>query len=83
MATGLACIATQVGGHNEVIENEVNGLLIPPRSVKSIVVAIEQVTGNEELRTCMGQKARARMITFGDYQLNAGKLLALFNSQKS
>jgi len=82
MATGLTCIATEVGGHNEVIEHEVNGLLILPRSVKSIVVSIEQVTGNEELRTCMGQEARARMIAFGDYQLNAGKLLALFNSQR-
>ncbi len=83
MATGLACIATEVGGHNEVIENEVNGLLIPPRSVNSISAAIEKITCNDELSNNMGLKARARMVAFGNYQLNAGKLLELFKKTGS
>lgn len=80
MASGLACIATEVGGHNEVIENGVDGILIQPHSVTEIVTAIETVTGSEDLRKSMGMKARARMIAFGDYKTNAGKLLELLKN---
>lgn len=38
---GLLVIATDVGGNKEVIEHEVNGLLIPPKSSQAIVDAID------------------------------------------
>jgi teichuronic acid biosynthesis glycosyltransferase TuaC len=78
MATGLPCIATEVGGHNEVIKNNENGLLIQPGSVSDLVTAISTLTGDEALRESMGIKARARMRAFGDYVQNAQKLLELF-----
>jgi teichuronic acid biosynthesis glycosyltransferase TuaC len=82
MATGLPCIATEVGGHNEVINNNENGLLIQPRSVSDLVTAISTLTGNDALRDSMGMKARERMLAFGDYVQNAEKLLQLFKKQK-
>jgi glycosyltransferase involved in cell wall biosynthesis len=77
MATGLPCIATEVGGHNEVIENGKSGLLIQPRSVEQITAAIKTLIADEALRTAMGAAARERMLALGDYKQNAAKLLEL------
>lgn len=77
MASGLPCIATEVGGHNEVIENGESGILIKPRSADEIANAILSILNDDELRTTMGIKARERMIQFGDYVQNAGKLMEL------
>ena len=80
MASGLACIATEVGGHNEVIRNESNGLLIPPRNVLELVDAINTIVNNGDLRATMGVNARARMIEFGDYLMNGKKLLTMLEN---
>ena len=77
MACGLPCIATEVGGHNEVIENKEEGILVQPRSVEELADAIQTVTGNEGLRKTMGANAREKMIRMGDYIHNGGKLLEL------
>jgi len=44
MATGTPVISTNVGGMPELIENEVNGLLINPKSSKEIYEAIMKLT---------------------------------------
>jgi len=82
MACGLACVATDVGGHNEVIENAEEGILVPPRSVDALAAAIRTMTDSDELRKKMGVKARTKMIAFGDYLYNSGKLLALFQKDR-
>ncbi len=82
MASGLPCIITEVGGHNEVIESEEEGILIQPKSVPDIINALKKITGNEVLRQSIGTKAREKMIQFGDYQMNARKLLHLLEQHK-
>ena len=77
MASGLPCIATAVGGHSEVIESPEEGILVQPRSITELVNAIVAITGDEEKRKSMGIKARQKMIAFGDYLVNAKKLLGL------
>ena len=80
MASGLACIATDVGGHNEVIENMEEGVLIRPRSVDELAKAIQILSSDEDLRRNMGTNARRKMIDMGDYQHNSRKLLDLLRS---
>lgn len=78
MASGLACIATDVGGHNEIIENKDEGLLVKPRTVEELAIAIQTVISDEPLRKTMGLNARKKMISMGDYIFNSRKLLDLF-----
>lgn len=78
MATGLSCIATEVGGHNEVIEHRSSGLLIPARDTDALAEALETLLYDDELRLQMGIEARKKMIAFGDYKENGTKLLKLF-----
>lgn len=77
MASGLVCIATNVGGHSEVIQDKSNGILIESRSVEEIAEAISYVIANEGLRKLMGEKARTSMLAFGDYYENAKQLKSI------
>lgn len=50
MCLGKPIIATNVGGIPEVIRNEFNGLLIPPRDSKAIYGALIKLLNNKKLR---------------------------------
>lgn len=46
MALGLPVVSTEVGGTPFLINNKVNGLLVPPRDVEQFVRAVESVLDN-------------------------------------
>ena len=48
MAAGLPVIATCVGGTPEIIENGINGLLVPPKDPSALARAILRVLGDSE-----------------------------------
>ncbi len=50
MASGIPIIATEVGGIPHVIQHEVNGLLIAPRSVRHIKDAVSRLVSDASLR---------------------------------
>jgi glycosyltransferase involved in cell wall biosynthesis len=58
MSCGVAVIASQIGGTNLVIQNDVNGLLVPPGDIPSLTRAIMRLIQNEELRKNLGREAR-------------------------
>ena len=60
MAHGRAVVATAVGGLRDAIEDGVDGLLVPPRDVAALRAAIERLLGDDELRTRLGEAARAK-----------------------
>lgn len=53
-AMGLPSIATNINGCNELIEDGVNGRLIPTKSVEAIVTASSELIMNNDLRIQMG-----------------------------
>ena len=57
MATGLMCVATSVGGIPEVVRDEVNGLLVPPRDPVSLRTAIERGIASPSFRERLGHQA--------------------------
>jgi len=52
------CIATDIGGCNEIIENNVNGLLIPAKNIESIVESVEILLNNKNLCDMFGFSSR-------------------------
>jgi glycosyltransferase involved in cell wall biosynthesis len=47
---GIPCIATNVGGIPEIIENMVSGILVQPRQPEEITKAINYFVGNKNIR---------------------------------
>jgi len=61
MASGLAVIATEVPGHQDVVEPAATGLLVPPGDDAAMSVAIESLLNDPERRRRMGQAGRERV----------------------
>jgi glycosyltransferase involved in cell wall biosynthesis len=63
MAAGLPVIATAVGSVDEVLHNNLNGLLIPPGDVAEIESAMLALAASRELRQQLGAAARSSVLT--------------------
>lgn len=57
-ACGCALVATDIPGCREVVQDGVNGLLVPPRDSQALAEALEKLLKDDALRTQMGQASR-------------------------
>jgi glycosyltransferase involved in cell wall biosynthesis len=64
-ALGTPVVATGVCGNPEVVEHEVNGLLVPPRSPDALRAALERLLGDRDLQRRFVEAGLARMDRFG------------------
>ncbi len=60
MAAGLPCIATHAGGNAEAVEDEISGLLVPPKSPQHLVDSIIRLMSSADLRENLGNEAKRR-----------------------
>ncbi len=58
MATGLPIIATDIPENRELIENEVNGILIPIKNSQAIKIALKNILHDEKLKELLNNKAQ-------------------------
>lgn len=56
-ATGLAVLATDVGGNREIIAEGVTGLLVPPNDNHALAEALGRLLGDSQLRQSLGESA--------------------------
>ena len=55
---GVPIVASAVGGIPEAVENEKNGLLVPPADTNALKTAIERLLAQPELRTSFGESGQ-------------------------
>jgi glycosyltransferase involved in cell wall biosynthesis len=60
MACGLPIVTTHVGAIAEIVEDGVEGLIVAPRDVESLVEALERLRRDPVLRQQLGQAGLAR-----------------------
>jgi len=61
MACSRPIVATGAGGIPEIVEDEVNGLLVPPRDHTALAAAIVRALKDDDLRRRMGEAGFARV----------------------
>jgi glycosyltransferase involved in cell wall biosynthesis len=61
MACARPIVATRAGGIPEIVEDDVTGLLVPPRDVVALSQAIVRALGDERLRARLGAAGVARV----------------------
>lgn len=55
-------LATQIGGVEDVVENGVSGILVPPADPPALAQALTELMNDPDLRKKLGRAARARII---------------------
>jgi glycosyltransferase involved in cell wall biosynthesis len=58
MAAGVPMVATAVGGTPEMIEDDVTGVLVPPKDAYTMAIAIGTLLGDPAKAHAMGEAAR-------------------------
>jgi len=61
MAHGRAVVASAVGGLTELVEDDVTGLLVPPRDPLALRAAIDRLLADSDLRARLGAEGRRRV----------------------
>lgn len=65
LASGLAVIATDVGGNAEAVRPDEDGLIIPPMQPDALDSAAERILADSTFRRQLSENARARSTEFG------------------
>lgn len=69
MAAGLVCVATPVGGNNEVLGHGQYGVMVPVGDVQSWARTLIQLGRDENLRRNLGNRARERILKTYDFNV--------------
>ncbi len=80
MALGLPCISTDCPtGPSDIIDNEINGVLIPVDNEKALINAVNNMIDNPEEAYQMGKRAKEKMKSNYAAKVSARKLLKFLN----
>ena len=80
MASGLPCVATDVGGISDAISHGMNGMVVPPESPEALADAISELLNDPDKRSKMGELARATVASNFNGVESAKQLCALLTS---
>ena len=80
MASGLPVIATNVGGNPELVEENINGTLVPPSDPYSLAEAIKSYIGNTEKLESHGHAGRKKVKTSYSLGNMVNKYLDIYNA---
>lgn len=80
MACGKPVIATNVGGPTEIIQDRVNGLLVPPANPEAMAAQIVRLMGDENERRRIGRNARETVLQRFSWSVVAEQYHQLYSS---
>ncbi len=83
MASGVPCIMNNVGGANEVISHEIDGLLVTPGLPEELVAAIKRLIENEGARRKIALRARERVQSSFNVEVTAHAIQAILLGQRT
>ncbi len=74
-ACELPVVASEVGGIPELIENDITGFMVPPRSPEVLTEKLKFMIANPEVTNTIARKARQKMLCEFNYHQN-GQILS-------
>ena len=80
MACALPVVVTGISGIPELVENDVNGVLVPTRDARPLADAIERLLRNPATCNRLGEAARHRIETVFDANTTHDRLKLLFDN---
>jgi len=81
MMAGLPVVATQIAGVSELVEDGVNGFLVPPSNTEALTGRIAALLADSDLRSQLGSQGRRKVSQEFNIHHEAKKLYGLITSQ--
>lgn len=78
MSMEIPCIASWINGIPELIQDNLNGLLIPPGDIEALANTLERVILDVKLRKQIGQAARQQILEKYSLEKNTQRLADIF-----
>jgi glycosyltransferase involved in cell wall biosynthesis len=78
MACGLPVVATEIGGHKDVISNGVNGFLVPPKNPQIMAETILKLLEDHGLMEKVGKEARKTIEKYYTWEKIADNFEAVY-----
>ena len=78
MGIGMPCVASDVGGIVDLIEDEKNGLRVPPEDPEALASALNRVLTDSDFTTVLGQNARTTILQKFDSTESMRRLEAIY-----
>lgn len=79
MAMGVPVLASSGGGTNEVIENDVNGILIEPQNARELATWITRTLDDDIIRKRFGEAGRKYVTKKFGYERYINEYVTLYN----
>jgi glycosyltransferase involved in cell wall biosynthesis len=79
-AAGVPAVATAVGGVPDIVQDEVTGVLVPPRDPKAIARAVVSFSRDPGRRARMGEAARAMVVPAYGLEKMVERIEALYEA---
>ncbi len=77
-ACELPVVVTDIGGLKEVVDNQVTGLLVPPKNIEKSVESFEKLLFDVQLRKQMGKNGRERVKRYYDWNNNVDEMINIY-----
>lgn len=75
MACGLPVVTTPITGNPEIVDDGLNGRLVPPDDPHALALALDELLRRPDLRTAMSLEARAKVERCFDVRQNVAVLV--------
>jgi glycosyltransferase involved in cell wall biosynthesis len=79
MAAKVACLATPVGGNNEVLDQGKYGVMVPVEDVPAWADALVEYGNDESKRRVIAQKGRERILSTYDFRVVGAQYEQMYN----
>ncbi len=77
MASGVTVVASDIPGYRQVINNGIDGILVPPRDPRLLAKAILDVAGDEAFNAQLSKAGREKALTY-DWKIVVDMLEKIF-----
>jgi glycosyltransferase involved in cell wall biosynthesis len=83
MSAGVPVVASRLSGIPELVEDEVNGLLVPSRDAAALAEALRRLHEDPLLRRTLGLNGREKVVEEFDVRKNAAELVRRFRGTRA